>query len=66
MGQARIIHRMNLRAFVLEAAKAAHPYWDVTRVDPELLDLREYKLREMIRKSLRNHPPTGKTVRGFY
>ncbi|HSW46675.1 MAG TPA: hypothetical protein VLM89_14020 [Phycisphaerae bacterium] len=66
MGQARIVHRTNLRAFILGAAKAAHPHWDVTRVDPELMEMFEYKFRELIRKSLRNHPPQGKTVRGLY
>jgi hypothetical protein len=65
-GSRGLMHRTNLRRYVLEAAKLAHPSWDVTRVDPKLLDLLEYKFGEMIRKSVRNHPPTGKTVRGLY
>lgn len=62
----KLVHRTNLRQYVLDAAKQAHPQWAVTRVDPKLLDLLEYKLGEMVRKSVRNHPPTGKTVRGLY
>lgn len=66
MGQARIVHRTNLRAFVLDAANAAHPHWGAKQVSPELLDLFEYKFRELVRKSVKNHPPQGKTVRGLY
>jgi hypothetical protein len=57
------MHRSNLRAFVLEAAKQAHPFWNVTRVTPAFLDQVEYKVQAMLRASLKQHPPQGKTVR---
>jgi hypothetical protein len=65
-GPRRVMHRSNLRAFVLEAARAAHPFWDVNRVTPEFMDLVEYKVQAMLRASLKQHPPQGKTVRDLY
>lgn len=61
-----ILHRKNLRAFILDAAKHAHPSWEPTSVTGELMDLIEYKVGAMIRSSVQRHPPQGKTVRDLY
>jgi hypothetical protein len=66
MGARRIMHRANLRAFILDAARQAHPHWKVTQVKGQLLDFIEEVVKSQIRRSLRIHPPTGKTVRDYY
>lgn len=62
----RLLHRTNLREFILDAAKQAHPDWDVTQVKPSLMDDIEYRVQAMIRRSVKQHPPQGKTVRDMY
>lgn len=61
-----LMHRTNLREFILDSAKQAHPHWDVTQVSGELMDLIEYKVQSMIRASIKRHPPQGKTVRDLW
>jgi hypothetical protein len=66
MGYRRITNQTNLKAFILEAAIQAHPHWKVTRVAKTYLDSLEHKFREIIHKSVKLHPPQGKTVRDLY
>jgi len=66
MGARKILNRQNIRAFILDTANHLHPTWYATRVEPELIDAIEYKVQEMIRKGLKNHPPSGKTVHSLY
>jgi hypothetical protein len=66
MGARNLMHRANLRAFILDAAKLAHPHWQPTQVTGELMDQIEYKVQAMIRASVRRHPPQGKTVRDLW
>ena len=61
-----IAHKTNLRAFILDAAKQAHPSWDVTQVTAEVLAIFEYKFKNLVRASVKRHPPQGKTVRDVY
>lgn len=61
-----LMHQKNLRAFILEAAKEAHPSWDVTQVTAEVLAIFEYRVKTMIRASVKKHPPQGKTIRDVY
>lgn len=66
MGYRRITNQANLKAFILEAANLEHPHWQATRVAQSFLDSVEHKFRELIRKSVKAHPPQGKTVRDLY
>jgi len=53
----------HVKAYIKEAARAVRPGWIPTQVSDEAIEMLDYKLKQIIRESLKRHPTRGKTFK---
>lgn len=55
-----LLNRKAVKEYALECSEVREK--DFTRVSKDFIDALEYRIKELVRDSVRNHPTKGKTI----